>query len=266
MEIVHISDPHFGTIRPGTEDALVSEIQSALPDFIICTGDITQRAREDQFQAARRFFDFFPKDRTLICPGNHDIPLFSLWARLTNPFGRFVSELRPTTEYVVQGKELGIVVLNTCPRLRHVQGRADLLGLENYLNEIKSSPFKIVAFHQPLDCKRKEDEKNLLLNRAEVALLLNRHNVDLAISGHIHDPYVTTSEARYKSRPFVISVAGTCLSTRTRSGAPNSFWRYKLDTQEGRLHARRFDFDRQSSFRLVEDHRFLRNSDGWVRA
>ncbi|KND55896.1 putative DNA repair exonuclease [Candidatus Paraburkholderia kirkii] len=46
------------------------------------SGDITQRARKRQFAAARAFLDALGATPTLVVPGNHDIPLFDLLARL----------------------------------------------------------------------------------------------------------------------------------------------------------------------------------------
>ena len=52
------------------------------------SGDITQRARRGQFAAARKFIERLSLP-VLAVPGNHDIPLFNLFARALNPYGNY---------------------------------------------------------------------------------------------------------------------------------------------------------------------------------
>ena len=83
---VHISDTHFGTEQPAVTDALRAWVQEQKPDAVILSGDITQRARTAQFQAARAFCDSLGVPHLLTLPGNHDIPLYNLAARLFTPY------------------------------------------------------------------------------------------------------------------------------------------------------------------------------------
>ena len=86
--IVHLSDLHFGR----TDDALLTPLASVIaklaPDLIAVSGDLTQRARTAEFQAARAFLDRLPKPQ-IIVPGNHDVPLH-------NVFTRFIATARPS--------------------------------------------------------------------------------------------------------------------------------------------------------------------------
>lgn len=79
--LLQISDPHFGTEQPPVVEALAALARQQRPDLLVLSGDITQRARPAQFQAARSFMDRLGAP-LLAVPGNHDIPLFSLWTRL----------------------------------------------------------------------------------------------------------------------------------------------------------------------------------------
>ena len=56
------------------------------PDLVVMSGDLTQRARRAQFQAARAFVDRLGATPTLVVPGNHDIPLFNVFARMFHPY------------------------------------------------------------------------------------------------------------------------------------------------------------------------------------
>src|SRR5215217_5454714 len=96
--VVHLSDLHFGREDRRVVAALVAEIARLSPDLVAVSGDLTQRARRRQFERARAFLDALPFPR-LVVPGNHDVPLFNLVARLLNPLGgyrRFITaDLQP---------------------------------------------------------------------------------------------------------------------------------------------------------------------------
>ena len=52
---------------------------------IAVCGDLTQSAREAEFQAARDFLGDLPAP-TLIVPGNHDLPGWRVWSRFARPW------------------------------------------------------------------------------------------------------------------------------------------------------------------------------------
>ena len=57
-------------------------------DLLVFSGDITQRARRGQFASAAAFVRRLEADGvgdTLVIPGNHDIPLYNVFARLFTP-------------------------------------------------------------------------------------------------------------------------------------------------------------------------------------
>ncbi|MGH1349115.1 MAG: metallophosphoesterase family protein [Nannocystales bacterium] len=71
----HISDLHFGSghdVEARTH-ALVSHLLAADIDHVLCTGDITHRGREEEFEG---FIDVFApllqQGRLTLVPGNHD--------------------------------------------------------------------------------------------------------------------------------------------------------------------------------------------------
>ena len=101
--LLQISDPHFGTERPRVVEALVSLAQRERPDLVVLSGDITQRARAEQFAAARAFADRLGAPFVAI-PGNHDIPLLDLPAPRLRAYPR---------ESVIAEKLHAMVVLGT---------------------------------------------------------------------------------------------------------------------------------------------------------
>ncbi|HVE54802.1 MAG TPA: metallophosphoesterase, partial [Ramlibacter sp.] len=101
--LLHISDTHFGTEDPPVVAALQAMVRAQRPDAVILSGDITQRARSTQFAAARAFCDSLQVPHLLTLPGNHDIPLYNVAARLFSPYAgykaAFGDDLEPELEF-----------------------------------------------------------------------------------------------------------------------------------------------------------------------
>ena len=82
MRLLQVSDPHFGTEQVPVVAALRRLALDLRPDVLVLSGDVTQRARRSQFDAARRFVDALGVPARIVIAGNHDIPLFNLPLRL----------------------------------------------------------------------------------------------------------------------------------------------------------------------------------------
>lgn len=273
VRIAHLSDPHFGTVLEPVRHALLHRLRELNVDLCLISGDITQRAKRGQFLAARAFKrDLLPLPSFAI-PGNHDIPLFNLPFRLLDPYGGFHRHFQMADETSVTIGRVHVVGLNSTSRWRHVQGRLNLDRIHKAVTVAPAATqVRIVAVHHPLDCAQHVDEKNLIVGRDDVVDLFATAKVDLVLSGHIHDPFVTLSNRRYPTakRPMILSVAGTCLSWRTREGAPNSFTCIEIeDGEEPKITLRRQDFDPDGQFRERKDciDEFVRpRGTVWTRA
>ncbi len=268
LRIAQLSDSHFGTILPGVKEGLLETLKELNPDLILLTGDITQRATAAQFKEAHAFVDFLKPIPTICVPGNHDIPLLNIFVRLFDPYRGFKKFFKYRTEKDYVHEDIVITGLNSTSRWRHVQGSLNLARTEKRLHEkINRAKVHIVAFHHPVDCSKPQDEKNLLKNRNEVMNLLSQNEVDLVVGGHIHDPFTTLSAGRYPEakRQIIISVAGTCLSWRTRKKAPNSFNLIEVDTNDTpKLSVTRFDQQADKKFVKKSTHSFTRSPvNGW---
>ena len=121
-QIVHISDIHFGTEKPAAVAALTSDIHTLSPDLIIVSGDLTQRARNRQFEAAKDFLDQFAAPK-IIVPGNHDIPLYNLFKRLRRPFKRFSGWITDDLYPSYVDDELGVIGVNSVQYTHWKAGR-----------------------------------------------------------------------------------------------------------------------------------------------
>ncbi len=271
LRIAHLSDPHFGTILPGVKEGLLQTLEQLKPDLILLTGDITQRARRAQFRAAKKFTHEIYPTPLIAVPGNHDIPLYNIFARLLHPYSGYKKLFKDQLEKDYEQGDIVVTGLNSTSRWRHVQGDFNFPRIEKRLSEKKSkAKVHIVTFHHPMDCAKPSDEKNLLVGRDQAIEIFDRHQVDLIIGGHIHDPYVTLSKVRYPNtkRTMILGVAGTCLSWRTRTGAPNSFNFIEVDTYSTpRLKITRYDQNENKTFSPLRSHNFIRpDAHGWQTA
>ena len=57
--LVHLSDLHFGRIDYAIVKPLIETIRGLKPDLVAVSGDLTQRARSEEFKEARTFLDAF---------------------------------------------------------------------------------------------------------------------------------------------------------------------------------------------------------------
>lgn len=110
--LLQISDPHFGTEQDHVMRALLQLIEECQPDAVLLSGDVTQRARRNQFAAAQKFIDQLPCP-LLAVPGNHDIPLFNLAARFTNPYGNYKRVFGDDLEPEFENDDVLVIGVNT---------------------------------------------------------------------------------------------------------------------------------------------------------
>src|SRR5205085_1331444 len=79
----------------------------------LLSGDITQRARAAQFDAAAAFVRRCKVRRCVAIPGNHDIPLFNVVGRAFQPYAGFCRAFGPRLEQVVELPDMLVIALNT---------------------------------------------------------------------------------------------------------------------------------------------------------
>lgn len=232
--ILHISDTHFGTQRSAAVEAVVRLANELSPDLVVLSGDITQRARRSQFNAARAFVDRLHAP-LLAVPGNHDIPLFNVLARLLSPFAGYQRCFGDNLEPVFENAELLVIGVNTARPQRHENGEVDstqIARVSKRLNESSAAQLRIVVVHQPVQVTLPEDAENLLIGHAEAVREWSRAGVDLILGGHIHLPYVRPLRERDPGieRDAWVVQAGTAVSARVRPGTYNSAYVIRRNT------------------------------------
>lgn len=220
--LLQISDTHFGTEQPQVVEALVSLSFQQRPDLVVLSGDITQRARPAQFRAAKAFTDRLGVP-ILAIPGNHDVPLFDLWSRLTRPYARYAKAFGTELEPVYASADWLVIGVNTTCAWRHKNGEVSAAQIDRVAQRLSAaSPeqLRVVVVHQPLAVTEVRDRANLLRGHAEAERVWAAAGADLLMGGHIHLPYAL--ERHGWARRLWVVQAGTAVSSRTRQGVPNS--------------------------------------------
>ncbi len=220
--LLHISDPHFGTEQPLVVEALASFSLQQRPDLTVLSGDITQRARQVQFEAARRFVDRLGTP-VLAIAGNHDIALLDLPARLLAPHARQRAVFGDDLEPMFSSADLLVVCVNTTRRWRHKNGEVSAGQIERVAQLMAGATptqLRVVVVHQPAEVMRAQDVPDRLRGHEAALQRWAETGADLVLGGHIHLPYVMAI-TRF-ARPLWVVQAGTAVSSRVRAGVPNS--------------------------------------------
>jgi 3',5'-cyclic AMP phosphodiesterase CpdA len=220
--VLQISDTHFGTEQARVVEALVPLVRAQLPDLLVLSGDITQRARAAQFRAARAFVDRLGVP-VLAIPGNHDIPLFDLWTRLVRPYARYSAAFGEDLEPVHRSPELMVVCVNTTRASRHKHGEISDVQVDRVARILEgagAAQLRVVVVHQPVAVTLAEDVRNLVRGHAAALQRWAASGADLVMGGHIHLPYVMALDGL--ARPMWAVQGGTAVSSRVRNGVPNS--------------------------------------------
>ena len=253
--LLHVSDPHFGTVQPPVADALARLAATLNPTVLVLSGDITQRAQADEFAEAKAFCRRLNIAPQLLVPGNHDIPLFNLPGRLLAPYKNYLAHFGPTLETTVQTASCLVIGVNTTRWWRHKNGDVAQAQIDRVAVQLRQSSaqparqLRAVVVHQPVHVMRAEDEHDRLNNWEAAVRSWADAGADVVLGGHIHLPYVCELSGEMAPRaPLARKLwcvqAGTALSSRVRREAPNSvnLLRFDATTQPPLCQVERWDF------------------------
>jgi 3',5'-cyclic AMP phosphodiesterase CpdA len=260
--LVHLSDLHFGRTHPPVVDALRAAVARLAPDVVAVSGDLTQRARRAQFREAKAFLDSLPHP-LLVVPGNHDVPLFNVFARFLTPLGGYRRHITSDLQPLYRDDEIVVIGGNTT-RSMTIGGGAmrqpDMQAICDRLARFDESLIKIVVSHHPFDTPYGREGP---ARSTPVAEALLRAGADVFLTGHLHVSYTGHTAMRYSiaGRSAIVVEAGTATSTRVR-GEPNAF--KVLEITSSWVTVTRFDWQASSGTFSPADHqRFVKSADGW---
>ena len=218
--LLHISDVHFGPKH--LEDraaAVLALIREGTPDYVVISGDLTQRAKPEQFAAARRFVESIPCP-TLAVPGNHDVPLYRFWERLLLPFGAWRRHFSPHLEPHLIDDQVCLVGVNTAFARTLTGGRITRAQSKRVRDLFAAAPpscYRVAVIHhnlvKPADLG---DVPAPLRGSVPAVTALASSGVEMVLSGHLHQSYVAPLAVAGDDHGGVILCAGTTTSSRGR--------------------------------------------------
>ncbi len=228
-KIVHISDLHFGRANPTIIATLLSQCIDLKPDILIISGDLTQRARIEEFTAAQEFIQALESKGiyTLTIPGNHDIrPLYSPIKRVSTGYDRYDQYIRPITNSEFRDSEIGILGINTVRPLKIAGGslsKKDTASAQKWFVSLPSPALRMVVTHHPLDLPSHYPKRKLATQAEQGIYELAQSKVALYLSGHYHRASTVTTKERYSQDHFAaIALQAGTVSNRIR-GESQSF-------------------------------------------
>ncbi len=271
LTLLHISDLHFGApYVPEVGAALLRSAAELHPDVIVASGDFTQRARVEQFAAAREFLDALPPVPRVVVPGNHDIPLYRINERLISPYALYRRYISDQLENVHHCGSATIVALNTTDPLRRITNGRIRPGQIEYCRQAfrgaLSGTVKIVVAHHHFAPAPDYDNQGHVMKGAREAVdRFVEMEVDMIMGGHLHRAYIGNSLDLYpstdRSSGIIIAQSGTSTSQRgrAREREKNSFNLIKIGDDVVRV-THYMHFPEIDGFAPVSRHIFPRRS------
>ncbi|HEX7052074.1 MAG TPA: metallophosphoesterase [Longimicrobiales bacterium] len=275
LTLLHISDLHFGDVYvPRVGEALLEAAAALEPDVIVASGDFTQRAKREQFHAARQFLDRLPPVPIVVVPGNHDVPLYRVAERIFSPYALYREYISDELDTVLRRDDAVIVGLNSTAPLRAItNGRIDGDQLAFCAEAWRSAPAHaariLVAHHHFAPAP--DYEGGQVMPGAKRAIdRFTRLRVDLILGGHLHRAYIGNSLDVYPGRDrdhgIIIVQCGTSTSRRgrAREREKNSFNLVRIGSDWIRITHYMF-FDDAHGFAPVGRHIFPRSGIRYFR-
>jgi 3',5'-cyclic AMP phosphodiesterase CpdA len=269
LTILHGSDLHFGKPwLPRVGQAFQRSAHEIRADLVIISGDLTQRAKVHEYEAAKDYLGRLPDVPLVVTPGNHDVPVYRVFERL---YRRFISEELDTVTRVPGAM---VVALNSsAPHTAITNGRIRPEQLEFAARVFQDAGGEdarmVVAHHHFAPAPDYEGDTQL----PDAKRILDRFSamgVELILGGHLHRAYIGNSLDVYPGRDrqhgVVIVQSGTTTSRRgrAREQAKNSF--NVVRVEEHHLEVTHYMyFDEIDGFAPFSMHAFPRRARGYFR-
>lgn len=269
ITLVHLSDLHFGV---HADLAQIEALDALLPAFaaaaIVISGDVSQRARHGEFQAAhlfvRRARGHTP---TLVVPGNHDV---AWWRSPLGLFGErpkyakfrryFGDDLHPVLTVpgaiIVGGlSSYGVAAGSLTWNLRDIAVKGHLPASETNraARAFAGAPAgtaKVLVLHHNVLAGALSRRMGLAHWRSAQRRLVAT-GADVVLCGHDHQ-----EGGGQVNGILAVSTAGTH-SSRSRGGRPSAFNLVRIDEQAIHIHHYRWEVSSRE-FVQSDIHSFAR--------
>ncbi len=263
MKIVHVSDLQIPRIKIGRLKLLADAIKSLEPDLLVISGDITQRTKPSAFKQGKEFIHEVGVD-SLVVPGNHDLPLYSLRDRIEHPlrvyshfFGDNVEPSYRQNNFAVQGlcTPKPWLFVRGCIYPTQVKRAKDFFS--------STDNYRIIVTHHPLAVPPHFRKGQLAWGSFWARRQLGEAKIDLYLSGHYHVSSVIHREIGHGEKIYhsVFVQAGT-ISDRQR-GEPISF--NFINLHNDTLGIEQYYFNPANENYVAQRHYFHRTTKGWIR-
>ncbi len=194
--ILQFSDIHFGCEHRHACAAALDHAHTTAHDLVLITGDITQQGLPDEFEAAGRWIAAMPDPRFVIV-GNHDVPYWSLFARVFRPWKAFERATgHPAHDHQFLGPNLmvrGVVTARGWQaRTNWSKGVIDLGQTRKAAEALRQAPvgaLRVLACHHPLVEMIGAPMTGEVKRGEAAARIFAEAGVDLITTGHVHVPF-----------------------------------------------------------------------------
>lgn len=268
-KLLHVSDLHFGP--PYVEEVGEAALKLAAtlkPNAVIVSGDLTQRAKSEQFDAAKQFLLRLPNVPQLVIPGNHDVPLYRIFERIFRPhklYQEIIStELNPVLKIdgaVIAGLD------STAPHSAISNGRIfkwQLDACEEAFRDAPSGSARIVVAHHHF-APAPDYLRDSIMPKAKRAIeRFADLKVDMILGGHLHRAYIGNSLDFYpglhRDRGIIIAQCGTTTSRRGRGREREKNSLNRIEIGKSTITITHFVYFHEcDSFEAVSRHTFRRS-------
>jgi 3',5'-cyclic AMP phosphodiesterase CpdA len=269
--IAHLSDIHFGANDPRIVAATEAWLQKRQPDLIIISGDFTQRARVQQFRDASAYLNRLRSAgfKTLVVPGNHDIPLYDVVRRFAAPLDRYKRYIDNDLCPWFENEDVAVLGINTARSLTIKDGRLNheqIDMMQERFARVPAHKTRILVTHHPLYAMPIADGGELsepIGRHRDAIKAVCKAGVHVALAGHFHRTYAESARKMVEDAgSALVMQAGTATSTRLRNSELQSFnWIHAHRYDEIELQVVAWDGD---GFRRGDHERFTYDGAGWT--
>lgn len=252
MNLIHISDIHFGPYHWAADDNILLERLNAVgADVVLNTGDMTSDSLEDEFRQAQQFLSKLTCNNVISINGNHD--KFSRrsqemfrefiydteFVQPTDPakvvknkvfidpasakLNTYFTELNYTHLIEVNGEKVLFVCVDTNMFQRH-EGYVEVQILDALGKEIARQPHDralMLAHHSVLGT-----DEHPLINSQRLTDFIYEHRIEATFCGHTHELDLSCVTDLVQGRSFRQFMGGT-LSSVNASRDKNMFCTYE---------------------------------------